>query len=105
VVAAGEFGDGAVDGVELDGAVAVDGEVPVVVSDVGGQRVGVVSGGGECPVVRWPRRSGCALRRRNAAPAMSGRPHCHGHARTDRFTLERASRSAVILVIHYHRPR
>ena len=51
MVVADEFGDGGVDGVEMDGGVPVDGEVPVVVSDVGDEAVGVVSGGGECPVV------------------------------------------------------
>lgn len=51
VVVADEFGDGCVDGVEMDGRVLVDGEVPVVVSSVGDGAVGVVSGSGECPVV------------------------------------------------------
>jgi hypothetical protein len=46
VVVADEFGDGGVDGVEMDGCVPVAGEVPVVVSDAGGQRVGVVTDGG-----------------------------------------------------------
>jgi hypothetical protein len=51
VVVADEFGGGGVDGVGMDGGVLVDGEVRVVVSNVGDGAVGVVPGSGECPVV------------------------------------------------------
>jgi hypothetical protein len=51
VVVAHEFVAGSVDGVEMDGGVPVDGEVPVVDSNVVDGAVGVALGSGECPVL------------------------------------------------------
>src|ERR1700682_65085 len=51
VVVAAEDVDGDVDGAEVGEGLPVDGEVPVVVSDAGGEGVVVFTDGGECPVV------------------------------------------------------